>query len=227
MAAAAARAEQLDSIADNLANAQSPGFKATRPAFQSFLPGPGPTDKVFTAAVATGIDLRPGESQMTGNQLDIVPENGSFLSVQLANGDVAYTRNGALKFINNTLTSGGHPVLDGDGQPITIPPESSATVGVDGSVIVDRQPVAKVALYDLVGNVTHVGASLYATGPGGTASAVANARMRLGELELGNAPPLEAAIQMITAQRHFETAMQAVQTYRRMDDRAIELGKVR
>ena len=38
MAAAAARAEQLDSIADNLANVETPGFKASHPAFQSFLP---------------------------------------------------------------------------------------------------------------------------------------------------------------------------------------------
>ena len=37
MAAAAARADQLDSIADNLANAETPGYKASRPAFQSFL----------------------------------------------------------------------------------------------------------------------------------------------------------------------------------------------
>lgn len=227
MAAAAARAEQLDSIADNLANAQSPGFKATRPAFQSFLAGPGTTDKVFTAAVATGIDLSPGESHMTGNPMDVVPEDGAFLSVQLANGQIAYTRNGALKFIDNTLTSGGHAVLDDKGQTITIPPESTATVGIDGSVMVDQQPLGQVALYKLAGNVTHVGASLYAPGPGGSATIASGVRLRQGELEMGNAKPLEAAIQMITAQRNFETAMQAVQTYRRMDDRAIELGRVR
>src|SRR4051794_16984464 len=54
MSAAAARAAQLESISDNLANVETPGFKAGRPSFQSFLPGRGTTDKVFTAAVATG-----------------------------------------------------------------------------------------------------------------------------------------------------------------------------
>ena len=44
-------------------------------------------------------------------------------------------------------------------------------------------------------------------------------QVRVGELELGNAPPLEATIQMISAQRHFDTAMQAIQTYRRLDEK--------
>ena len=54
MAAAAARAAQLDSISDNLVNAETPGFKASRPAFQSFLPGGRGSDKILSAAVATG-----------------------------------------------------------------------------------------------------------------------------------------------------------------------------
>ena len=44
---------------------------------------------------------------------------------------------------------------------------------------------------------------------------------------MGNSTPLEATVQMIGAQRQFETAMQAIQTYRRLDDRAIEVGKSR
>ena len=58
-------------------------------------------------------------------------------------------------------------------------------------------------------------------------TAVSDGRVRIGELELGNAPALEATIQMISAQRHFDTAMQAIQTYRRLDERAVEVGKIR
>jgi flagellar basal body rod protein FlgG len=80
MAAAAASADQLDSIADNLANAETPGYKASRPAFQSFLPprglagASGPQDKVFAAVVATGTDLSLGPVRTTDNPLDVVPE---------------------------------------------------------------------------------------------------------------------------------------------------------
>jgi flagellar basal body rod protein FlgG len=48
-----------------------------------------------------------------------------------------------------------------------------------------------------------------------------------GQLEMGNVTPLESTVQMINAQRQFETAMQAIQTYRRLDDRVVEVGRVR
>ena len=60
MCGAVARAEQLEAVADNLANAQTPGFKAARPAFESFMAASGAQDKHYAAAVATGFDLRPG-----------------------------------------------------------------------------------------------------------------------------------------------------------------------
>jgi flagellar basal-body rod protein FlgF len=73
MCGAAARSEQLDAIADNLANAQTPGFKASRPAFAAFLPGAGGGDKTYPAAVASGLDLRAGPTSRTDNPLDVVP----------------------------------------------------------------------------------------------------------------------------------------------------------
>src|SRR5512147_1572388 len=84
MCGAEARTEQLDAIADNLANASTPGFKASRPAFESFLPrGAGAaSDKHYPAAVAAGFDLRSGPTQRTDNPLDVVPGEGMFLMVQ-------------------------------------------------------------------------------------------------------------------------------------------------
>src|SRR5689334_21270063 len=114
MAAAAARAAQLDSIADNLANAETPGFKAARPAFESFLPGSGGgrNDKVLAAAVATGTDMRPGPSQSTGGALDIVPEGDLFLGVRTASGTMAYTRNGKIDVgADGTLSVGGQQLV--------------------------------------------------------------------------------------------------------------------
>jgi flagellar basal-body rod protein FlgF len=51
--------------------------------------------------------------------------------------------------------------------------------------------------------------------------------LRIGEIETGNSSPLEAAVQLVAAQRHFETSMQALNTYRRMDERASEVGRTR
>src|SRR5277367_3221386 len=83
MAGASARLDQLDSIADNLANADSAGFKAERPAFESFLPTGQTTGPQAPVAVSTALDLREGLQKSTGRPLDVIPEDGAFLSVSL------------------------------------------------------------------------------------------------------------------------------------------------
>jgi len=233
MAAAAARAEQLDSIADNLANAETPGYKASRPAFQSFLPprglaGPGaPQDKVFAGVVATGTDLSLGPVRTTDNPLDVVPEGQSFLSVGTLSGQVAYTRNGKLTLTpDGMLVADGRPVLGETGKPILIPPGAQVTINQAGVVSADQRVVDSLALFNLEGNIVRVGPQLYAAGPGGMVTP-SEGGVSTGQLEMGNVTPLESTVQMINAQRQYETAMQAIQTYRRLDDRAIEVGKVR
>ena len=86
--------------------------------------------------------------------------------------------------------------------------------------------VGTLGLFKLRGNVEGVGPSLYAPGGGGSATPVADGQVRTGEVELGNATPLDGMVQLISAQRHFDASMQALQTYRAMDGRENELGKV-
>jgi flagellar basal-body rod protein FlgF len=96
-------------------------------------------------------------------------------------------------------------------------------------VFADNASVGRLGLFRIDGGVDRVGPTLMAPGAGAVVSAleIDDVQVRVGELELGNAPPLEATIQMITAQRHFDSAMQAIQTYRRLDEKAIEVGKIR
>jgi flagellar basal-body rod protein FlgF len=227
MCGAAARIEQLDAIADNLANAQTPGFKAARPSFESFLPASGAADKVFPAAVATGFDLRPGAMTQTGNPLDVLPEDGAFLMVRTAQGGVAYTRDGRLALDGNgVLVQGGRPVLDRGGRPIHVPPGAPPQIGADGVVRVGSSAVGELGRYHLSGAVDRVGPALLAPGRGGRADPV-DAAVRSGEVELGNAGALEATVELISAQRSFDASMQALQTYRAMDGRSSEIGRVR
>ena len=228
MAAAAARVEQLDSIADNLANVETPGFKASHPAFQSFLPPSGGTksDKVSTAVVGTGADLSRGTIVTTQSPLDIVPQDDAFFMVRTATGP-AYTRNGRLTVSpDGILISGGRPIIGVSGNPIAVPVGFSPLVNEQGGVVIDKVEVDRLALFKMQGNVAHVGPSLYGPGPGGVVAPV-DLGVSVGQLEMGNSTPLEATVAMIGAQRQFETAMQAIQTYRRLDDRVIEVGKSR
>ena len=230
MAAAAARSEQLDSIADNLANAETPGFKATRPAFQSFLPpykGPGLVDKVFSTVVSTGTDMSPGAIVTTDNPLDIVPEGQSFMQVASLSGKPAFTRNGKLAVNpDGVLCSDGRAVMGMTGNPINVPPGANVTINDQGEVRADGQTVDRIALFQFTGNVVRVGPQLYGPGPGGSVAPV-EGRVSSGQLEMGNMSPLDSTVALINAQRQFETAMTAIQTYRRLDDRANDVGKSR
>ena len=71
------------------------------------------------------------------------------------------------------------------------------------------------------------GPAMLRPGSGGSAEDFPEATLRIGEVELGNASPLETTVLMISAQRSFDASMQAIQTYRSLDQRAAELGRTR
>jgi flagellar basal-body rod protein FlgF len=227
MAAATARAAQLDSIADNLANTETPGFKAARPAFQAFLPGGSrSTDKVFSAAVSTGTDMRPGTTVGTDNPLDVLPEGDLFLGVETAAGP-SYTRNGKIEVSSEgQLQIMGHAVLNAGGTPISVPQGSVPTITENGEVMVDGASVDTVGLFKMQGPVDRNGNALFTPAAGASVEAV-EGKLQIGTLELGNVPALESTVAMIGAQRHFETAMQAIQTYKKLDETASAVGRLR
>ena len=227
MCGAAARSAQLEAIADNLANTQTPGFKAARPSFESFLPASGADDKTYPAAVATGFDLRPGAVTQTGNPLDVLPEDGAFLKVRTTSGGVAYTRDGRLSLDGERrLVQNGHPVLDRSGGTIHVPSGATAQIDADGTVRAGGVAVGELGRFRLSGTVDRVGPAMLAPSRGGAATPV-DVPVRSGEIELGNAGALEAAVDLIAAQRSFDASMQALQTYRTLDGRSSEVGRVR
>jgi flagellar basal-body rod protein FlgF len=228
MNGAAARMAQLESISDNLANAQTPGFKAERPSFEAFLANGEAHNsaKVYPAAVSTQVDLSNGAMVQTGNPLDVVPTGKSFLGVQTSSG-VALTRNGHLMVEKDGgLTAAGRPLIGRDGLPIMTPMGAQLRIDPNGAVFANDAKIADIALFEVTGPVDRIGPSLLAPHDQKSLAASSDG-LRVGEIETGNASPLEAAVQLVAAQRHFETSMQALQTYKRLDDRANEVGRTR
>jgi flagellar basal-body rod protein FlgF len=242
MNGAAARAMELESIADNLANANTPAYKAQRPAFASFLASEqggskGAIDQVHPVAVGTALDMKLGQTVPTGRNLDIVPRDDAFLGVQGPDGRTVYTRQGALN-VNaaGQLSSLDRPILGQGGGPILIPMGQVGTaqglgqrvmVTDEGYVRVGDVTIDRIALFQLSGPIDRFGAGLVAPGAGGSAVPAADVRVQTGTLEQSNVNPLESTVSLINAQRHFESAMQALNTYRRMDDKMNETGRVR
>jgi len=228
MNGASARMAQLDSISDNLANTQTPGFKSERPSFEAFLANADTkqdASKVYAAAVNTRVDLTPGTSVQTHEPLDVLPSGKAFIGVKTENG-IALTRNGHLVVSRDgTVTAAGLPVVDTEGHPIVAPAGTHVTVQPSGTVFANEVPIGKIGLFETTGALDRVAPSVLA--PQDPRTLVTSTdHLRVGEIELGNSSPLEAAVQMVEAQRHFETSIQALQTYKKLDDAAVQVGRV-
>lgn len=229
MSAAVARMRQIDAIADNLANVETPGFKAAKPAFASFLPPEGTGDKVYADLVGTALDRSPGTVRTTGNPLDVLPEGDLMLLVRRPDGGTALTRDGRLRLDGDgrLVTATGHAVLDRNGEPLVLPPETKPTIEVDGKVRADDLEIGHLALVRVEGNVERLGGALLAPETGARVEQVPGGRVRIGEIELSNTTALDATVELIGAHRAFDQSMQAIQTYRKLDERMAELGRVR
>jgi flagellar basal-body rod protein FlgF len=227
MAGATARERQLEAIADDLANAQTPGFKSTRPVFRTVLAEQNGV-RAFPAAAGSGADLRAGATSNTGNPLDVLPDEGHFLAVRTRDGGVAYTRDGRLQVDpRGTLRAADLPVLTTDGREVAIARDSKLEIGGGGELVVNGEPIGRLGQVRLDGQAKKIGPSLLQPLPGSGQAVQVEGRVQSGAVELGNRTALDSMVDMVSAQRHFDASMQALDAYRKMGDRSSEIGKVR
>src|ERR1700722_8119189 len=128
LSAQVALQKELETVADNVSNSATAGFKADRPFFQTFVdqlggPGGGPGGDVsFVEDAATYIDRASGPMEITNNPLDIALDGEGFLAVAAAQG-TEYSRDGHLRISSDGTLSdaAGHAILGSDGGPIQLP----------------------------------------------------------------------------------------------------------
>src|SRR5271157_1406615 len=149
-----ARTQALDIAATNLANAQTPGYRAEQEYFRSALMGPDAADSQLGQTVnnfgllgGDHLNLSQGALQQTGNPLDLAIEGEGFFQVQTPNG-LRYTRDGGFHRTprGQLVTEAGDLVLSATGQPIPVPP-GDVSVGVDGSLSVAGGVVATLGVF--------------------------------------------------------------------------------
>jgi flagellar basal-body rod protein FlgG len=205
IAASGMLAEQArqDQIANDLANAATPGYKPDRNSQRAF--GALLVKNVRYGAVgeiAAGVraerqqtDLRPAPVRETGEPLDLAVEGEGWFAVQTAQG-VRYTRNGAFQAAaNGTLVDQlGNPVLGRGG--------GAVQVRADGTV----DPAA-VGLFALQ-NARKVGDALFT----GAAAGPAPGAVRTGALEGSGVDAARTMVDMLASLRALEAAQKAIQT---------------
>ena len=136
MSGAKATMQRQETLANNLANVSTVGFRAELAAFRAVpVEGSGASTRVYALESTPGYDATPGQVAATGRNLDVAMKGASWLAVQGLDGTEAYTRGGSLD-INaegNLVTTSGLTVL-GDGGPIQVPPDNQVGIAADGTV---------------------------------------------------------------------------------------------
>jgi flagellar basal-body rod protein FlgF len=218
MSGAKATMQRQDALANNLANASTPGFRQELQAFRAVpVEGSGASTRVYSLETTTGYDATPGAITSTGRNLDVAAKGNAWLTVQALDGTEAYTRGGALDVSSegNLTTRGGLPVM-GDGGPLQVPPNSVVSIGTDGTVSAKgtdgkNTAIGKLKLVTPETPLIRGDDGLF-RGADGDLSADDTARVQDGALEGSNVSAVESMVAMISASRQFEAQIKMIQT---------------
>ena len=232
MSGAKATMQRQETLANNLANVSTTGFRAELAAFRAVpVEGSGASTRVYALESTPGYDATPGQVAATGRNLDVAMSGGAWLSVQGLDGTEAYTRGGALD-VNaegTMITVSGLTVL-GDGGPIQVPPNTQVSIGADGTVSSTAAngkstSIGKLKLVTPEAPLTRGTDGLFRAAEGDL-SADPNARVQDGALEGSNVSAVETMVQMISAARQFEAQMKSLTTAEANDKAAAQLLSV-
>ena len=243
---------QIDTIANNLANVNTPGFKMDRNNFQDLLYS---QERVAGASSSSntqtpnGLHLghgvkhtssekifTQGNLKHSGVDLDVSIDGDGFFQVLRPNGTIAYTRDGSWHrdSTGRIVTSDGYPL-----EPeIVIPPEAiKIMIGEDGAVEIltaDETLPAKVGNFQLTGFVNPgglgpIGKNLFLP-TNASGDPVVNdpgqeglGLLNQGFLEMSNVSVVDEMVNMITAQRAYEVNSKAIQTSDNMLQTAVNI----
>lgn len=222
------------SIAHNLANAVSAGYRAEEhrlravPVVSESLP-----TRAFAVDVSVANDMTPGPLAQTGRELDVAVQGQGWLALAMPDGTEAYTRNGSLEVnVNGVLqTRNGIPV-QGDGGPISIPPDNAITIGADGMISLKpssgaQNTVTQVGQLKLVNppetELVRGADGLFRLRDGAAAPVDPNVQVAPGYLEGSNVNVVDQLVSMISLARQYETQLKLLSTAEQNDRAAAQL----
>lgn len=214
---------QQAATSDNLANNNTPGFRAAINTFRAVpLQGEGLPTRAFVVDSFAGSDFSSGVMEPTGRELDVAVNGKGWFAVQMPDGSESYTRNGSFQTSPNGIlqTRTGLNVM-GENGPITVPPNTEVTIAKDGTIsTVPSGPIPTAV--QVVGRLKLVNPpesqlargddGLFRTSNKQPAAADATVTVAAGNLESSNVNVVETMVNIIQLSRQFEMQMKMLQT---------------
>lgn len=225
-------------IANNIANASTIGFRADRISFDRLMvqqEGALASRSLASEEVST-FNHATGTMIQTARKLDISVNGDAWIAVQSANGAEGYTRRGDLTVSPTGVleTGDGFPVM-GAGGPITVPPHQSIEIAADGSISIvppggdptQPQIIDRIKLVSAAGSQVSKGRDtlVYVEG-GGVLPQDMDAQLVAGSLEQSNVNLTQALVDMIENQRSYEVQANLLKEAKTMDESAASLMRV-
>lgn len=229
------RLEALDLLANNLANSSTPGFKADREAYTSYLGD----DSLAAAQDGLGFqqvtvplidshrtDFSQGPLTPTGSNADLALSGRGFFQVDASNGP-SLTRAGKLTVSGDgrLLTPQGHEFVTVEPQRIRANPQLPLTVDLDGTVKQQGQPLGrlKIVEYDTaLQPPKREGVYFVLDAAQARGLTPSSAEVRQGMAEGSNYSVPEAAVRLVAVLRQFESLQRALQLGGEMGRKAVE-----
>jgi len=234
-----AQQANLDTVANNLANSGTTGFRARRMQFEDMIyqnlvtPGAAASTQTASAGLQIGLGTKPvatevimtqGAFNETDNTLDLAIQGSGFFPVTMPDGTTAYTRAGSFHLNNQgtVVTPDGNPLVPAITIPATATAVTISQYGVVSATLPGQTAASQLGTIQLAtfvnpGGLTAVGSNLFqpttASGnaitdsPGGASGM---GTLQQGYLEASNVDVVQEFVNMITAQRAYESNSKVV-----------------
>lgn len=206
---------ELNMTANNIANANTAGFKGERLTFDNFIVREGDDETAFVVSNASFLDEKQGAVTYTGNTLDVALQGKGWFSYRTTEGQIVYGRDGRFNVDTqgNLVTLNGDHVLDDGGGDITFPPDTAgiATISKDGTISAEGNgTIAKIGVFALpdIQSFERIGAGRFTppkSGGGVTEATIDTSTQVLqGAVEGSNVQPVLEMTRLIEMQRAYE-----------------------
>ncbi|MBR0718609.1 flagellar basal-body rod protein FlgF [Bradyrhizobium liaoningense] len=229
---------QMDTIANNVANANTNGFKADRSLFEEYLNSGAREDNFigsdrrvsYVQDRGTFRDVSQGPMEQTKSPLDVAISGDAYFAVQTAGGE-RYTRDGkfSMNNVGQLVTSDGNPVL-GNAGPITFQPtDHDINIAPDGTVTVlegsgkadSIRGKIRLVAFDNPQRLEKIGFNLYGTGSA-TAQADTKSTVQQGFVEKSNVNSVAEMSRMLEVTRAYTQLATLLQQQSDLHKSAIE-----
>jgi flagellar basal-body rod protein FlgF len=207
---------RLTTIATNIANQSTPGYRAEEVDFKALFSRSGDTPVAFVSHGETHISRQPGVPIKTDNPLDVAVQGDCWLALQTPAGTV-YTRDGRMRMqTGGALRSfAGYPVLDAGNSPITLDPNAGpVTIAQDGMITQSGRQIGAIGLFNLDNSATlkrFDNSSVMSSKPATPVLDFTKNGTAQGYVEGANVNPLMEMEKLILLSRTFENVASAIE----------------